>query len=973
MKRIKVATSLLFLAMVRGPFVDRPAEPIPAGAAGGGITAAHRAVQARAVENYGKLPLSFEPNQGQTDPRVRFVARGSGYALFLTSNEAVLSLRSQKSVVGIQKQEKRPLSVADDLKAITDQEQLTTDILRLRLVGADAGSTATPLSELPGKSSYFLGNDPKRWRTDVPTYAEVKYQNVYPGVDLVYYGNQGRLEYDFMVAPGADPSAIALAVEAVPPAGGGGGTPLLQVDATHGDLVIQTKGGKVRFHKPTVYQPAESGESSVVRRQLQGIADDGPRTTDSVNEKLKDQNPKFLKGRYVLAADNRIHFEIPNYDKSKPLVIDPVLSYSTYVGGNGEDVGLGMAVDSSGDAYLTGHTSSINFPTMNPIRSANAGGTDVFVSKLNAAGSALVYSTYLGGSSDDNGTAIAVDSSGNAYVTGQTRSTNFPTMNPIQVVNAGGADAFVAKLNAAGSALVYSTYLGGSNYDTIGGIAVDSSGNAFVSGLTASTNFPTMNPIQSANAGGYDAFVAKLNALGSALVYSTYLGGSDTENGYNIAVDSSSNAYISGITRSTNFPTVNPMQSANAGGWDTFVAKVNAAGSALVYSTYLGGSGDDLDEGFAVDSSGNAYVIGYTASTDFPTMNPIQAANAGGFDVFVAKIGTGQRTAYVSNSGSNTVSVIRTADDSVLATLAVGPNPAHIAVTPDGSKAYVVNAGGNSVSVINATNNAVAASVTVGPRPFDVAVTPDGTKAYVANAGANSVSVIDTSNNMVTATLTVQGNPVDVVIRGTKAYVLNAGSDSVSVIDTSSDRVVTTVRVGRNPFDMAVATDGTSAYVVNTGSNNVSVINTSTNLVTATVPVGYHPADVAVTPDGTKAYVTNAGSNSVSVINTSTNTVVATVSVGALPVDVVITPDGAKAYVTNSGTNSVSVINTGTNVVLTTVTVSSNPVDLAIISDGTKAYVTNAGSNSVSVINTNLNTVGTTVSVGSNPAEVVFR
>jgi hypothetical protein len=320
-------------------------------------------------------------------------------------------------------------------------------------------------------------------------------------------------------------------------------------------------------------------------------------------------------------------------------------------------------VDAAGNAYVTGSTASTNFPTVAPLQPVFAGGTcglapntfqcaEAFVTKLNSTGSALLYSTYLGGSAGDRGSGIAVDTSGNAYITGSTDSTNFPTVSPLQAVPGGSGDAFVAKLNAAGSALLYSTYLGGNFGDSGSGIAVDSSGNAYVTGSTSSTNFPTANPLHAAPGGSGDAFVAKLNATGSALMYSTYLGGSGIDQGSGIAVDSSGNAYITGSTDSRNFPTVNPIQAVFSGDtclntadsspcFDVFVAKLNAAGSALAYSTYLGGSAgppgsrDDEGSGIAIDSSGNAYITGGTNSTNFPTVNPLQAARGG---AFVAKI-----------------------------------------------------------------------------------------------------------------------------------------------------------------------------------------------------------------------------------------------------------------------------------------------------------------------------------------------
>jgi hypothetical protein len=288
------------------------------------------------------------------------------------------------------------------------------------------------------------------------------------------------------------------------------------------------------------------------------------------------------------------------------------------------------------------------------LQAAHGGGTyDGFVAKLDAAGSALSYSTYGGGSSDDVGEGIAVDGAGNAYVTGHTYSTDFPTASPLQAANAGGSDAVVAKLNAAGSVLSYSTYLGGSGYDQAYGIAVDGSGNAYVTGGTSSANFPTASPLQAAHGGGiYDGFVAKLNAAGSGLSYSSYLGGSSGEWGRGIGVDGLGNAYVTGETESTDFPTASPLQASNAGSPDGFVAKLDAAGSGLSYSTYLGGSGGEWSRGIAVDGAGNAYVTGETQSTDFPTANPLQATLAGSTDVFVARLGDTGPAAVPALSGA---------------------------------------------------------------------------------------------------------------------------------------------------------------------------------------------------------------------------------------------------------------------------------------------------------------------------------
>ena len=583
---------------------------------------------------YDNLPLSFEANAGQSDRQVKFLSRGQGYTLFLTGNEAVLALRpgenksrgkSQKSkaqldVGGRQVAGRNPNFEIENRNSflLPRQAPLDADVLRLRLVGANPSAHIAGLEELSGKTNYFIGDDPREWRSNIPTYRKVAYQGIYPGIDLVYYGNQRQLEYDFIVAPGSNPDIITLGFDGVVGARRG---VTLRIDA-QGDLVVQTGGSEVRFHKPVVYQPT---------------TDPGQRTTEDVATK------HFLKGSYALKGRGQIGFELAGYDPGRPLIIDPVLIYSTYLGGSGPDTAYGLAVDSSGNAYLTGSTQSANFPTANPFQAAIAGGVDVFVTKLNATGSALVYSTYLGGSGFDLGTGIAVDSAGNAYVTGYTSSANFPTAGSIQPTFGGGNDdAFVAKLDPSGSVLVYSFYLGGSDDDFGHGIAVDSSGNAYVTGSTKSTNFPIVNPLQPANAGSSDAFVTKVSSDGSRLVYSTFLGGSGADSGQGIAVDASGNAYVTGYTFSLDYPTTaGALQGSNGGGSDAFVAKLNPGGSALVYSTYLGGSG--LDRGFAIaiDSTGNAYVTGDTQSSNFPTtVGAFSRTNAGNGDAFVAKLNT---------------------------------------------------------------------------------------------------------------------------------------------------------------------------------------------------------------------------------------------------------------------------------------------------------------------------------------------
>src|SRR5262245_4830853 len=443
----------------------------------------------QALQDYGKLALSFEANEGQVDSQVEFLSRGNGYSLFLTSTEAVLALNKPTAN-----------KVAD-----AHQSQTTAPaLLRMQLLGANPSPRVEGLEELHSKSNYFIGNDPQKWRTNVANYARVRYQDVYPGVDMIYYGNQRQLEYDMVVSSGADPRVIAIGFK---------GADKVEISG-EGELLLQTAGGEIRQHRPIAYQEVNGARQEV-------------------------------RCSYVLKEKDQIGFEVAAYDVTKPLVIDPVLTYSTYLGGSSGEFAQGIAVDSSGNAYVTGRTLSSDFPTANPLQPNNAGTCGVFVTKLNPQGSSLVYSTYLGGSDggfeqeSEFGCGIAVDSSGNAYVTGRTFSSDFPTANALQPNNAGDYDVFVTKLNPQGSALVYSTYLGGDDEDGGRDIAVDSSGNAYVTGWAYSVNFPTANAFQPDYAGGIDAFVTKFNAAGSALVYSTYLGGSGKDLGLGIVADSS--------------------------------------------------------------------------------------------------------------------------------------------------------------------------------------------------------------------------------------------------------------------------------------------------------------------------------------------------------------------------------------------------------------------------------------------------
>jgi hypothetical protein len=546
------------------------------------------------------LPLTFEVNQGQTDARVDFLARGQGYTLFLTPTEAVFTFPQAGGASA------HPSNGKVSGRPVSDASQPTRAAIRMQLVGSAPDPQVQGLEELPGKVTYFRGNDPAQWRKNVRTFKRVRYASVYPGVDLVYYGQSRQLEYDFIVAPGADPSTIRLAFTGVDDT---------TIDA-QGDLVLKTAGAPLRFQKPVMYQ--------VDRRRRSAI-----------------------EGGYVRVSPHEVGFHVGSYDRTQPLIIDPVFSYSTYLGGNRHDAGERIAVDATGAAQIIGITQSTDFPTVNALQPALSGEVDVLVAKLTPDGRALIYATYLGGAQGnlgaqgDSGVGIALDPAGNAYITGFTDSLDFPTVRALQATLRGQRDAFVAKLSADGSQLLYSTYLGGSSDDFSGGIAVDLTGAAYVTGLTESTNFPAVNAFQPVCMGrlsSRNAFVAKLTPDGTALAYASYLGGSDSDWGLDIAVDSAGAAYVTGLTGSANFPTVNSVQPYSGSGQDAFVTKLAPNGKSLIYSTHLGGNFSDTANGIAVDMSGAAYVTGVTDSSDFPTANALQSMYAGGLDAFVVKL-----------------------------------------------------------------------------------------------------------------------------------------------------------------------------------------------------------------------------------------------------------------------------------------------------------------------------------------------
>ena len=701
------------------------------------------AVSSKLIANYGKMPLRFEANRGQTDPRAQFVSRGQGYTLFLTSSEAVLELA--KPTVK-QTPSSRLLNAMPD----GTRSNSAPSVVHLQFVGANENPVITHEDELVTKSNYFIGNDASKWRTNIPNYSRVRYHNIYPGVDLVYYGNQRQLEHDFVVSPYTDPSLISLRVR---------GADRLRLDSG-GNLLLMTQEGVLRLEKPIIYQ-------------------------------MVGENRQTITGRFRLNGKNTIGFTIAKYNHHLPLIIDPILSYSTYLGGSGDDYAFSIAVDGDGNAYVAGSTTSLDFPAGAAFQSKIGGGTsdgfvtrirsdgslmwstylggsgadgvgandlvtdssgdvyiagsttsldfpvsanafqksygggqndsfgfywgDGFVTKLSPNGDSLIYSTYLGGNSDDCVAGIALDGDGYAYVSGGTFSTNFPMKDAFQSTFGGTEDAFIAKLAPDGTAILFSTYLGGWNGDIARGIArasdgtiyvigwtaannsfptldalqatpgggnsdaffavfsssgvllsssylggygdedirrvvVDTSGNVYLAGTTTSPNFPMMHPFQGTFTGSSDGYITKISHDGSAILYSTLLGGSKENGIYGLTVDGSGDMYCTGYTSSVDLPTKDAFQSSYAGGaYDAFVTSLTADGSALRFSSYLGGTGDDWTRGIAVDAQGNAYVAGYTNSADFPTVNAFQGTFAkGAYDAFVTKIASGQATPILS-------------------------------------------------------------------------------------------------------------------------------------------------------------------------------------------------------------------------------------------------------------------------------------------------------------------------------------
>ncbi|MDA2928492.1 SBBP repeat-containing protein [Acidobacteria bacterium AH-259-O06] len=577
---------------------------------------------------YQRLPLLFEENRGQAGEETVFLARGRYYDTYLTRRGVMLAFKTGPPA-------------KSTAQTDVDSADPTPTGLRMWLAGARDNPKIGGEDRLPGVSNYFIGDDPKKWRTNVPSFSRIRYEEIYPGIDLLFYGSDGHLEYDLILSPSADPQVVQLNFE---------GADRLEIEES-GDLLIFVGKHQFQMHSPSILQSCEGAEKKVA-------------------------------GGYFLKDPIAVGFRLGEYDRKCRLAIDPVLSYSTYLAGSRGDGGRAVAVDDFGFLYVFGRTQSLNFPLSNSLSQNLGGFSDMFLMKMNPEGSQVVYSTYIGGSGSEDLFEVSgdlqIDRQGNIYLTGDTESADFPVVNAFQPELKGTADAFVVKVDPSGSSLVFSTYLGGSKNETGFSLAVDETGDVYVAGGTQSADFPTVNPAQQDFAGGFvlasDCFVAKLKSDGSALVYATYIGGSMDDVCFGIDLDGAGNAYLAGGTASADFPAVNAFQSTFGGGsrflLDAFVTKLNPQGNAFLYSTFLGGSADDVAFGVAVNDASQAYVTGATTSADFPTANPLQATLAGGgwhgSDAFISRLSSDGGSLESSTFLGGSPGIEGVGDDAVL-------------------------------------------------------------------------------------------------------------------------------------------------------------------------------------------------------------------------------------------------------------------------------------------------------------------
>jgi hypothetical protein len=682
-----------------------------------------QAQDARAA--FARLPLSFEPNQGQTDPKVKFLSRAGRRTLWLTNDEAVLALT-------------RKLPQKSNRVNGTKPAQFQSAVLRMKFMGANGAPKITAEDRQQGVVNYLSGTRDQS-RTGIPTYARVRYSALYPGIDLVFYGNNRQLEYDMVVSPGADPSRIKFGIS---------GADKMSIDSK-GNLVLKTINGNLIQQKPRIYQ-------------------------------RKGAKLVEVAGNYVISGKDEVGFQLAGYDRSAPVVIDPVLRFSSYITGSGDESeqGTGIAVDSSNRVVVSGWTCSVVFPGDNGKENGNC--PSAFVLKLDSTGSKMVFAAFVPGVQFNDNIPLALDASNNIFIAGSTFGNTFgsdtfkPTPGAFQTTFGGNSDAWAAKLNSTGTSLIYATFIGGSGDEFSGGIDVDSSGNAYITGRTTSTNFPvTPGVFQSqcklqGDGTCLSAFVIKLNSLGTQALYSTYLGGRGRQEGMDIAVNSSGNAVVVGRTEAHDFPTTaGTAQPVFAGVADAFVTQISSSGSHLNFSTFLGGTSGDDARGVALDSTGNVFVTGHTASTNFPLKNAFNAHCSGGC-IFVSKLSPGLRLLY--------------------STFVANGAGTGIAVTP-GGQAYIAGDAGIGFPT---TQNAFQRVLLPVPFPpgtanngvFITKLTPTGSLSYSSlyggNASSSRIALDRSANAYITGTVGYPGFSVVPVTPG--AFQVERGAELDSFV-----------------------------------------------------------------------------------------------------------------------------------------------------------------------------------------------
>jgi YVTN family beta-propeller protein len=912
-----------------------------------------------AMPGFGNLPLWFVPNAGQTDPLVRFQANSANGAIFFTPDQIAFSLTSNAQ---------------------------SPAVVRLRLEGANPTAEMTGADALTGRVNYFIGNDPTHWRTDLPTYAGIVYRGVYPGVDLRYDGTLAlpggslRLKGTYAVAPGADPARIRWRYQ---------GAAGVRLDEATGDLHVGLPGAAGGAPLSEIVEQAPAAWQMIAGRHTP------------------------VSARYTLAADGSISFALGAYNLAYALTLDPALTFSTYLGGNGDDYGDGIAVDADGNVYVTGSTTSTNFPVVNaaePTPHFSSTTTifgDAYVAKLAPGGNSLVYATYLGGTGGDTGWAIAVDGAGNAYVAGDTTSlVDFPVVNAPQPI-AGGAsrgfqgDAFVAKLAPGGNALVYATYLGGNGDELAYAIAVDAAGRATVAGFTSSSNFPTARAPQPQARYMYpaNAFVTRIISASGVYTwdYSTYLGGTNQDSAAQdvatgVALDAAGNAYVTGRTNSADFPLIHPVQATYGGGTDAFVTKIISTSGVYTwgYSTYLGGSGGDGAGSIAVDDMGAAYVTGQTISTDFPTANALQGTSGGGADAFVTKIvGAGGvytwgYSTYLGGNGSDGGSGIAV-DSAHNATLTGETVSTNFPVTAnafdrscgsDGA-CNITHTFGITTSYadaflvrLNATGATLSYATYLGGSQGDggdaIALAGDGS-AYVT--GYTDSSDFPTTAGAFDTNCGTNGTcdgqygipaPDAFVTKIAFGPAPSTGPVYLPIVIKAppapppagcAPYLVASIPVGDTPRGVAVAPG--RVYVANYGSDSVSVVDSASNAVLQTLGAIPRPNGVAYDSTRNRVWVTNYSTDQVTPIDGDSLTALPPVAVGYGPWGVAYDPVHDFVYVVNHLGNSLTVVNAETQAVVATLTGTnsfSQPFHIAANPVTGKVYVTNFGNDSVSVI-----------------------